>query len=130
MASTATRTRKPQVKPVVTTVVGSMGTRTTGTAPQRPTRPAKAAPKATPKASPKAVPATRTLPRDLLVAVATWASQAKLSAADQQRVANYLKVVTSGTDPQGARYWPAQADLPKGVRPLPRPTHHSWAKRS
>jgi hypothetical protein len=136
----------PPRKPLATTVVGSMGTRTT-----TPTRPAskrgaaatavaakrdKATAVAHPATKPNTkatsvvrTPASRALPRNLLVAVATWASQAKLSPADQQRVANYLKVVTSGTDAQGARYWPTAADLPKGVRPLPRPTHHSWAAR-
>jgi hypothetical protein len=129
--SSATGKRQgPPRKPLTTTVVGSMGTRTT-----QPTRPArkvaaKATPKAPAKATPKATPASRQLPRNLLAAVATWASQAKLSPADQQRVANYMKVVTSGTDAQGARYWPTAADLPKGVRPLPRPSHHSWDARS
>jgi len=152
MATATTRTRKsptgnpattvspatgrkqgPPRKPLVTTtVVGALGTRTTGTAPTRPTRkqaaPApKAAPaKATAKATPKAVPAGRVLPRDLIVAVTTWAAQAKLDPKDQQRIANYLKVVTSGSDPQGNRWWPTAGDLPKGVRPLPRPTHNSW----
>jgi len=150
MATATTRTRKsptgnpattvspatgrkqgPPRKPLTTTVVGALGTRTT--APTRPTRkqaaPAKVAPapKAAPaKATTKAVPAGRVLPRDLIVAVTTWAAQAKLDPKDQQRIANYLKVVTSGSDAAGNRWWPTAGDLPKGVRPLPRPTHNSW----
>jgi len=134
VSSVTGKRQGPPRKPLATTVVGSMGTRTTQ--PTRPVRPAKAkatAPKAAPakvaKATPKATPASRTLPRDLLVAVATWAHGAKLDAAAQRRVANYMKVVTSGSDAAGARWWPAAADLPKGVRPLPRPSHHSWDAR-
>ena len=123
----------PPRKPLATTVVGSMGTRT-----PTPTRPArKVAAKATPAKAvaqaskpntkstsvvrPKATPASRELPRDLVTKVAKL--YAKASPADRQRVANYLKVVTTGTDAQGNRWWADDTNLP-------RPTHFSWAKAS
>jgi len=93
-----TRTRKPT------------GTKATAT---------KAAPKATPaaKATPAKVPASRNLPRDLVSVVV--AHYAKASDADKQRIANYLKVVTTGTDENGNRWWPDSTGFP-------RPTHSSW----
>ncbi len=78
--------------------------------------PARPAPAARPA---KATPASRALPRQLVTQVA--ALYAKASPVDQQRVANYLKVVTTGTAACGCRWWPA------GKGTLPRPTHFSWA---
>lgn len=118
-------------KAAVTTVVGTMGTRTSGTPAKAPARTRKVAAPAPAPAKP--APAKRTakprdvLPQAMLVAVTTWAQQAKLSPQDQQRVANYCKVVTSGSNAAGARWWPTAQDLPRGVKPLPRPSHHSWA---
>ena len=116
------KVRGPARKPLApTTVVGSMGTRT-----PQPTRPArtpkanvKAAPQAPKAAAPKAAAPSRQLPRDLVRTVT--ATYAKASAQDQQRVANYLKVVTTGTAACGCRWWP------HGKGTLPRPTHVSWA---
>jgi hypothetical protein len=75
---------------------------------------AKAAPET--KAEPKKMPASRNLPRELVTLVA--AAYAEASDADKQRIANYLKIVTTGTDEDGRRWWPAD---------FPRPTHFSWA---
>lgn len=123
MASTAPRNAQG-------TVPGTAG------AAKAPVRTPKAAPKAAPaKAAPKATkaqqaalaanasqphPASRTLPRNLVLQVATLYKDA--SVADRQRVANYLKVVTTGTSPTGARWWPDHTNLP-------RPSHWSWDQR-
>jgi hypothetical protein len=107
----------PPRKPL-TTVVGTMGTRT----PQA-SKPARkpVAQASKPAVQAKATPASRELPRDLVTQVAKL--YAKASPADRQRVANYLKVVTTGTDAAGNRWWPDDTNLP-------RPTHFSWAKAS
>jgi hypothetical protein len=68
----------------------------------------------------KAAPVSRNLPRDLVTVVTQH--YAKASDADQQRIANYLKIVTTGTDEAGNRWWPEGN--------FPRPTHFSWAKAS
>jgi hypothetical protein len=78
---------------------------------------AKPALKAEPKV--KKVPESRNLPRLLVETVA--AAFADYSAEDQQRVANYLKIVTTGTDEAGHRWWVDEA-YPN----FPRPTHFSW----
>jgi hypothetical protein len=67
----------------------------------------------------KKVPESRNLPRMLVEVVA--AAFADYSAEDQQRVANYLKIVTTGTDEAGHRWWVDEA-YPN----FPRPTHFSW----
>ena len=113
--------RKPLPASGNHTVVGSLGTHTPATpAPARTRKVAAPKAAAAPKATPaKAVPASRQLPRDLVTQVA--ALYAKASPQDRQRVANYLKVVTTGTDANGDRWWPDHTNLP-------RPTHFSWAK--
>ena len=73
-----------------------------------------AKPAAEPK--PKTVPASRVLARQLVTTVAEAFADA--SDADKQRIANYLKIVTTGTDEDGRRWW---------VQDFPRPTHFSWA---
>jgi len=88
-------------------------------APARPQPKAKAAVTAKPRPAPAPAVPARQLPRQLVTQVA--ALYAKASPADQQRVANYLKVVTTGTAACGCRWWPA------GRGTLPRPTHFSWA---
>jgi hypothetical protein len=120
---TATPTRPTRKPKVVTTVVGTMGTRTPQATPTRPARKVAAKATPTPKATPqaKSVPASRELPRNLVTQVAKL--YAKASPADRQRVANYLKVVTTGSDAAGNRWWPDDTNLP-------RPTHFSWAKAS
>jgi hypothetical protein len=131
----------PTPAPAPTTALpDSVIARSNGTPGGSPT--ASTAPKATPKAAPKApaakaapkAPAAKAAPagrdhsaqlaRNLVVA-ATVASQG-LNPADAQHVANLLKVCTTGRDSNGLRWWPTQADLPKGAKPLPRPTHWSW----
>jgi hypothetical protein len=77
-------------------------------------KPAASKPAAEPK--PKTVPASRVLARQLVETVAE--AFANASDADKQRVANYLKIVTTGTDEDGRRWW---------VQDFPRPTHFSWA---
>ena len=76
---------------------------------------AKAAPEPTPE--PKKVPAGRNLPRLLVTTVVE--AFADFSDADKQRIANYLKVVTTGSDEAGHRWWPDETGFP-------RPTHVSW----
>jgi hypothetical protein len=99
----ATTSRKPAAKAPATKQIS------------RETKPAAKKPAA------KVAPAGRNLPRDLVTKVAALYKDA--SPADRQRVANYLKIVTTGTDEQGNRWWPDSSNLP-------RPTHFSWAKAS
>lgn len=72
---------------------------------------AKAAP-----AAPKAAPPTRVLARELVQYVVDGFADA--TSEEKQRIANYLKIVTTGTDENGKRWWPEGN--------FPRPTHFSW----
>ena len=82
---------------------------------------AKPAPKAAPKPTPEPKADSAGVLRRSLAARLIGAAALEFaddSDADKQKVANWLKVVTSGIDENGKRIWPTDI--------LPRPTHFSW----